>query len=173
MKKQSNKIWKIIGYILIVLFALAFLYSRIRRPLYQYKHSSTMVHNKNLQVEEQKNRLDSNDMKEPFIEIDDIAVFPGGDAALLEYIKNNIRYPAEARKNKEEGKVVVRFSIPRNGKILNAKIIRSLSPSLDKEALRIVNSFPDWTYHKFESRTDTILYNLPIRFELDSFINKR
>jgi len=68
----------------------------------------------------------------------------GGDAARIEFLKQNVQYPDEAQKNQEQGRVVVQFVIGSNGQISNAKVVKNAAPSLDQEALRVVNLLPDW-----------------------------
>ena len=70
--------------------------------------------------------------------------FTGGEAARIEFLKQNVRYPEEAQKSKKEGRVIVQFVIGSTGRVRNAKVVKSIAPSLDQEALRVVNSFPDW-----------------------------
>ena len=70
--------------------------------------------------------------------------FTGGEAARIEFLKQNVRYPEEAQKSKKEGRVIVQFVVGSTGRVRNAKVVKSIAPSLDQEALRVVNSFPDW-----------------------------
>jgi TonB family protein len=70
--------------------------------------------------------------------------FTGGEAARIEFLKQNVRYPEEAQRSKKEGRVIVQFVIGSTGRVRNAKVVKSIAPSLDQEALRVVNSFPDW-----------------------------
>lgn len=70
--------------------------------------------------------------------------FPGGNAARIEFILQNIKYPEDAQRNKLEGKVYIQFVVSSIGQIIQAKVVKKLSPSLDEEALRVINSFPRW-----------------------------
>ena len=70
--------------------------------------------------------------------------FPGGNAARIEFIQQNIKYPEDAQRNKLEGKVNIQFVVSSIGQIIQAKVVKKLSPSLDEEALRVINSFPRW-----------------------------
>ncbi|HZK68372.1 MAG TPA: energy transducer TonB [Paludibacter sp.] len=70
--------------------------------------------------------------------------FPGGNAARIEFIQQNIKYPEDAQRNKLEGKVYIQFVVSSIGQIIQAKVVKKLSPSLDEEALRVINSFPRW-----------------------------
>lgn len=70
--------------------------------------------------------------------------FPGGQSALMDYLNNNIKYPVIAAENGIEGRVIVQFVVGRDGSIESAIVARGVDPSLDKEALRLVNSMPKW-----------------------------
>lgn len=78
------------------------------------------------------------------VSVSQIPVFPGGSDKMHAWIADNIIYPAEAAKEKIEGKVVVEFVISEHGKVESPRILRSVSPSLDREALRVIGSMPDW-----------------------------
>ena len=73
-----------------------------------------------------------------------MAQFKGGQEALIDYLLQNTRYPAEAMKEEITGEVIVEFVVERNGMITNAKIVKSVAPSLDQEALRVVTNMPNW-----------------------------
>lgn len=92
------------------------------------------------------------------------AEFPGGEAALLEYLKKNIKYPAFCRENNIKGRVIVSFVINNDGKIVNPEVINSVHPSLDKEALRVVSSMPNWKPGRQKGKIVRVKYNLPITF---------
>ena len=71
--------------------------------------------------------------------------FPGGEAALMNFIADNIRYPEAAMKAGKEGRVVVRFVVTSTGAVTDAEVIRSQGPDLDAEAVRVVSSMPAFT----------------------------
>ena len=79
----------------------------------------------------------------------------------------NIRYPVEAQKNDQQGTTVVRFVVNSQGKVEKAKIIRSISSSLDEEALRVINAMPQWTPGEQKGKKVSVYYTLPISFKLD------
>ncbi len=90
--------------------------------------------------------------------------FPGGDSSLMEFLKRNIVYPRSAMEEKIEGKVVCRFVVDKNGKIGNIKVIESVSPALDDEAVRVIKKMPEWTPGEKNGERVTVYYRLPIRF---------
>lgn len=94
--------------------------------------------------------------------------FPGGDVALYKYIREVMVYPDEALKDSVEGRVIVEFVITETGKVTGARVVRGRHPALDKEALRIVNSFPDWTpgIEKVNGSPSRVIYHLPVTFRI-------
>jgi len=94
-------------------------------------------------------------------------VFPGGKESMFKYIADSIQYPFVAKRTKTEGKVVVRFRVDQTGKISDARVMKQVDYFLDKEALRVINSMPDWTPGaKCEQKLD-IFVTLPVAFKLD------
>ncbi|MFZ4726328.1 MAG: energy transducer TonB, partial [Paludibacter sp.] len=91
--------------------------------------------------------------------------FTGGEAARIEFLKQNVRYPEEAQKSKKEGRVIVQFVIGSTGRVRNAKVVKSIAPSLDQEALRVVNSFPDWIPGEQNGRKVSVHKVMPITFK--------
>ena len=87
--------------------------------------------------------------------------YPGGKQALLDFLKENIKYPEQAKKDSIEGQVVVSFIVKSDGSITNPQVVKSLHPLLDAEALRVINLMPKWKPGS-PSR-----YELPITFKMD------
>ena len=87
----------------------------------------------------------------------------GGQAALLKYINDNVRYPEEAKKDNLEGRVVVNFTIEKDGSVTNVKVTKSAHPILDKEAVRVVKSMPKWIPGKRNGESYKVSYNIPIK----------
>ena len=95
---------------------------------------------------------------------DEMPEFPGGMEAMTQYFAHNIKYPKEAIEAKISGRVVVKFTVTKEGAISNAAIIRSVHPVLDEEALRLVNSMPSWQAGKQDGKPVAVEYSLPILF---------
>lgn len=94
--------------------------------------------------------------------------FPGGDLAILRYVADNTVYPATAKNNYIQGKVIVTFIINKDGSIGDAKILKSVSPEIDAEALRVVRSMPDFEQPGFkDGKAVPVWYMLPISFTLN------
>lgn len=92
--------------------------------------------------------------------------FPGGMAALLDFMKRNLHYPVAAREDGIEGKVIVSFVVNAKGGIEGAKVVRGIGGGCDKEALRVVNSMPLWKAGKQNGHFVKVYYTLPIAFSL-------
>lgn len=94
--------------------------------------------------------------------------FPGGDRAIYNYMRDVMIYPPEALKDSIEGRVIVEFVIDETGKVTNARVVRGRHPALDKEALRIVNSMPDWSpgIKEYNGSPSKVTYHLPVTFRL-------
>lgn len=104
--------------------------------------------------------------EEIFFIVEEMPEFPGGDLALRKYIANTVKYPEEAQRNGIQGKVYVSFVVGKDGYVKNVKIARGVAPSLDKEALRVVNSLPMWKPGKQRGQYVNVSYTVPINFVL-------
>jgi protein TonB len=111
-------------------------------------------------------KITENEGKPVFVVVEEMPEFPGGSQALRSFVAKSIRYPAEAQKEKIQGKVYVSFVVSSTGKVENAKIERSVSPALDAEAIRVVNQLPDWKPGKQRGKAVSVEYTIPIEFKL-------
>lgn len=93
-------------------------------------------------------------------------IFPGGEKAKINYVQNHIVYPKAAVQNKEQGVAYVQFVVFKDGHIGQARLIKSVSPSLDKEAIRIVSSMPNWQPGSLKGKFVNVRCVLPVRFIL-------
>lgn len=92
--------------------------------------------------------------------------FEGGAGKLFEYLSRTLKYPELAKSTGIQGKVFVQFVVDKKGKIKDAKVIQGINSLLDKEALRVVESMPDWTPGRQHGKPVSVIYNLPISFKL-------
>lgn len=104
--------------------------------------------------------------EEVFVVVEEMPEFPGGLTALRGFIAREIRYPAEARKNKIQGKVFVSFVVSSTGKVTDSRVVKSVNPLLDTEALRVVTMMPDWKPAKQRGQAVSVAYTVPIEFIL-------
>ena len=98
--------------------------------------------------------------------VEDMPEFPGGSQKLLEYLKENTHYPEIAEKNGVQGRVVVTFTVEKDGSITEAKIVKSVDQSLDEEAFRVVKSMPKWKPGMCNGEPTRVKYTVPITFRL-------
>lgn len=101
-----------------------------------------------------------------FTVVEQMPLFPGGDAALMAYLRDNIHYPTVAAENGVQGRVVVGFVVERDGSITDVNVLRSVDPSLDREAMRVVKGMPRWTPGKQNGSAVRVKYQVPVTFRL-------
>ena len=93
--------------------------------------------------------------------------FPGGDVALMKFIKDNMIYPPEALKNRIEGKVIIQFVVTKTGKVGKVKVVRSVNKELDQEAVRLIKTLPDFSPGRNAmGEPVNVWYTLPVIFKL-------
>ena len=92
--------------------------------------------------------------------------FPGGQGALNEYLSKTIRYPVAAEENGIQGRVIVQFVVEKDGSITDVRVVRSVDPSLDKEAVRVAKSMPRWIPGKQNGSAVRVKFTLPVSFRL-------
>ena len=98
--------------------------------------------------------------------VEQMPQFPGGDAALMKFLSENVKYPVVAQENGVQGRVVISFVVERDGSITDVKVARSVDPSLDREAARVVKSMPNWIPGKQNGSAVRVKYNVPVSFRL-------
>ncbi len=116
--------------------------------------------------EEEKKGETLAENEEVFFIVENMPEFPGGEEALRKYITSSVEYPEEAINKGIQGKVYVTFVVTKNGSVANAKIARGVAPSLDQEALRVINSLPKWKPGTQRGKAVNVSYTVPINFEL-------
>jgi TonB family protein len=103
---------------------------------------------------------------EVFGVVEQMPAFRGGDAALMKYLAENTHYPEEAKEKGVQGRVVVNFVVEKDGSITDVKVVRSIDPLLDKEAVRVVETMPKWIPGKQSLVPVRVGYVLPVSFKL-------
>ena len=92
--------------------------------------------------------------------------YPGGQAALFEYLSTNVKYPADAEKKKVEGRVLVTFIVNTDGSITDIELVRKAFPSLDAEAVRVISGMPKWIPGEQKGQKVRVKYTVPLTFRL-------
>lgn len=118
-----------------------------------------------MQVSDNKQEEEKEETPVFFI-VEEMPDFPGGQLALRKFIAQAIKYPVIAQENGIQGKVFVNFVVEKDGSVTKATISRGVDPSLDKEALRVVNSLPKWKPGKQGGKPVRVSYTVPINFVL-------
>lgn len=109
----------------------------------------------------------SNDDGRVFDVVEEQPRYPGGTNALMTYLRDNIKYPAEAAKAGIQGKVIVQFVVGKDGTVRDVKPIRNISPELDAEAVRVVAAMPKWVPGYQRGEAVNVRYTLPVNFRMD------
>lgn len=104
--------------------------------------------------------------QEVFLIVEQMPVFPGGDAELRKYLARSVKYPVIAQENDIQGRVFVKFVIAADGSVTDVEVARPFDPNLDKEAVRVVKSMPKWTPGKQRGKAVRVSYTVPINFVL-------
>ena len=101
-----------------------------------------------------------------FTIVEEMPSFPGGEAAMMKYLANSIKYPAIAKDANIQGTVYVTFVVNEKGEVKDVKVLRSIGGGTDEEAIRVVQNMPKWKPGKQRGKPVKVQYNLPIRFTL-------
>ena len=99
--------------------------------------------------------------------VEEMPQYPGGAEALLEFLNNNVQYPEEAEKAGIQGRVIATFVVETDGSVSNAKVVKSVDPLLDAEALRVISAMPKWKPGKQNGKVVRVRYTVPLSFHFD------
>lgn len=114
-----------------------------------------------------KNKQQSSQQDKVVFEVvEEMPIYPGGQKGLMKYLAENIKYPATAVEKNIEGRVIVQFVVESDGHVDNVKVVRSVTPLLDAEAIRVVNTMPKWTPGKQKGKNVAVNYTIPITFSI-------
>ena len=117
-----------------------------------------MIINEPVKPKEEENKV--------FDVVEQMPSFPGGMAALMAYLQKSIKYPPVAEENGIQGRVVCTFVVERDGSVTDVRVAKSVDPSLDKEAVRVVSAMPKWIPGKQNGQSVRVKYTLPVTFRL-------
>ena len=116
-------------------------------------------------------RKEGTDPSKPYDVVEQMPQYPGGHGKLFEYLTKNVRYPKEAEDKCLQGRVIATFVVEKDGSITNAKIVKSIDPALDAEALRVINGMPNWIPGKQNGEPVRVKYTVPVTFRLQGGAN--
>ncbi|MDD3910378.1 MAG: energy transducer TonB [Proteiniphilum sp.] len=106
--------------------------------------------------------------EEIFVVVENQPEFPGGNAAMMKFLSDNIKYPVIAQENGIQGRVICNFVVERDGSITDVQVVRGVDPSLDREAVRVIQSMPRWTPGKQRGQAVRVRFTLPVVFRLQN-----
>ncbi len=113
----------------------------------------------------QKTVVSQTDQK-VFDTVEQMPEYPGGMQAMIEFLQTNMKYPEDAAKQKVEGRVMVQFVVETDGSVSDVHVAKQVFPSLDAEAIRVVQAMPKWIPGKEKGKVVRVKYNLPIVFRM-------
>lgn len=116
--------------------------------------------------EEVKEEVQEEKEPEPFVVVEEMPMFPGGEVALMQYIGDHTNYPDVAKENNIQGKVIVKFCVTSKGGVSQAQILKGVDPELNAEAIRVVNTLPTFKPGKQGGRPVPVWFMVPINFTL-------
>jgi protein TonB len=114
-------------------------------------------------VVEEEEEVDDNFV---FVTVEKMPEFPGGDAALLKWISDNINYPPVASENGIQGRVFCQFTVNADGSVEDVQVVRPVDPNLDKEAIRVLRKVPKFKPGEQRGKPVRVKYSVPVRFKL-------
>lgn len=162
MNQQKTAKAGLLKYSLIVPLALALVLSSNAQSVVSSAKKATPTTKVKV-----KTPIQLSDKDKVYAMVEKMPQFPGGESALLNYINQNVKYPAEAMKRNEQGKVIIRFVVSATGKVGKVEVVRGVSSELDNEAIRVVKTLPDFTPAELKGEKVSVWYTLPITFRLD------
>ena len=104
--------------------------------------------------------------EKPYVAVEQMPQFPGGDTELLSFIAKNLHYPTIAQENGVQGKVYIRFVVSKSGTVQGVTVLKSLDPYCDKEAIRVIKMLPKWIPGRQNGINVPVYYTVPITFKL-------
>ncbi len=146
-----------------IIFLAVSAYTEIPDP--SQNNVSTDTYQTNL-VDNGLNQIETMPETEPFSLVDEMPVFPGGESELITFIAKNTIYPEVAKTNNIQGRVIVRFCVNENGTIDRISVLKSVSPELDQEAVRVIETLPEFKPGRNAGKSVPVWYMLPITFAL-------
>lgn len=128
--------------------------------------STAEINSSNHYKDDELSVVSETQTNEPFVFVERMPEFPGGDESLFKFIKSKIKYPLYAIDNKIEGTVLVNFIVNEDGSISNAKITKGIKGGCDQEALRVVKLLPKWKPGMQGGKAVKVYFDIPITFKL-------
>lgn len=106
--------------------------------------------------------------EEIFVVVENQPEFPGGNTAMMKFLSDNIKYPVIAQENGIQGRVICNFVVERDGSITDVQVVRGVDPTLDREAVRVIQQMPRWKPGKQRGQAVRVRFTLPVVFRLQN-----
>ena len=110
--------------------------------------------------------IEDQEEKGAYLVVEEMPEFKGGSSALMEYLRNEVVYPDQAKSDSIQGRVLVSFIVETDGSITNPKVVKSVNPLLDAEALRVVSAMPKWNPGKINDSVCRVRFTIPVNFRI-------
>ena len=120
-----------------------------------------------LEKAQQAGESGATDADAVYANVPEMPQFPGGNEALLNYLRTNIKYPSVCRENRVQGRVVVTFIINKDGSVETPRVVRGVHGDLDNEALRVISLMPTWQPGRLNGEPVRVIYSIPVNFRLN------
>ena len=133
---------------------------------YNYEISIVDIPVENVDKSELIEQVEKNKSEKVYDVVEEMPQFPGGSSALFEYLAKSVQYPKAAKENGIQGRVVCSFIVEKDGSISDVKVFKSVDPSLDREAQRVIESMPRWIPGKQNGVAIRVKYTVPVTFRL-------
>lgn len=151
---------------IFIMLVWLFLCQKLNAQINITGQDSTIQESKKNDSVIQKDSSRTSDTTEALTFVEVMPVFPGGQDAMLKFIATHTIYPSDAIKKNIQGKVYVRFIVKSDGSVRNISVIRGVHTSLDAEAVRVVQSMPNWIPARQNGKPVNVQFTLPINFSL-------
>lgn len=112
------------------------------------------------------NEISLTNQDQPYVIVEEMPEFPGGEKALLMYVAENVKYPEEAKAKDIEGTVYLKFVVNKEGKVQDVSILRGVDPSIDQEAIKVIENLPEWKPGQQSGKPVDVCMQIPIMFKL-------
>ena len=163
MKKRSNP-WARMKYAYVLPLAALTMTAFARPEVSQVTHEVSSAKVTNLVENLQASRAEIAPKDSIYAAVDVMPEFPGGMQAMMEFLKNNLRYPEELRAKGTQGNVVVQFVVDKEGSLTDVQVLRSVHPQMDAEAIRVVKAMPRWKPGMQDGKAVAVKYTVPVVF---------
>ena len=166
-KKSTRMSWlKVLALLPIVGLTLALNAETVNDYVYDNSQQQPQKQQPQKKQPQKKKVVKKVDNDKVFDVVEEMPKFPGGDEGMMQFLNSEVKYPKEALEKGTQGRVVVTFIVNTDGSVSDPKVVKSVNPALDAEAIRVVNAMPKWTPGKQNGHTVRVKFTIPVTFRL-------